>query len=71
MPNKEPMAIEPEEPTTTQPETTEDEDVEGHMMLPSDPSSARAIAGARESEIRRSLQKHDLEADRRPHKRER
>lgn len=71
MPNKEPMAIEPEEPVKAEPAPAEDEDVEGHMMLPIDPSSARTIAGARESEIRRSLQKHDLEADRRPHKRER
>ncbi len=47
----------------------EDEDVEGHSMLPMDPSTARHLSGARESDIRRHLAKHDLESEaRRPHK---
>lgn len=51
--------------------TAEDEDdVEGHSMLPTDPSMARHLANAREHEIREHLKRHDLEAEaRRPHKR--
>ena len=38
-------------------------------MLPMDPSTARHLSGARESDIRRHLAKHDLESEaRRPHK---
>lgn len=48
----------------------EDDDVEGHSML-IDPSSARHLARAREQEIRRHLEKHELEQEARPHKRER
>jgi hypothetical protein len=48
-----------------------DEDVEGHSMMPIDPSSARHLARAREQEIRQHLSKHDLERDARPHKKER
>jgi|SwirhisoilCB2_FD_contig_31_6420219_length_305_multi_5_in_0_out_0_2 hypothetical protein len=48
----------------------EDDDVEGHSMLPTDPSMARHLANAREHEIREHLKRHDLEAEaRRPHKR--
>lgn len=70
MPAKQPKAVEPDD---NQPRLEGDEDdVEGHGMLPIDPSSARHLAGAREAEIRRNLQRHDLEMDaRRPHKRER
>ncbi len=47
---------------------TEDEDVEGHSMLPIDVGSARHLANAREHEIRRQLERHELEAEgRRPH----
>jgi hypothetical protein len=50
----------------------DEDDVEGHGMLPIDPSSARHLAGAREADIRRHLQRHDLEVEaRRPHKKER
>jgi hypothetical protein len=48
-----------------------DEDVEGHSMMPIDPSSARHLAAAREREIRQHLSKHDMERDARPHKKER
>lgn len=66
MPKNEPR---PPEPEATPSESTED-DVEGHTMLPLDTGSARALAGAREQEIRRHLRRHDLEAEsRRPHKR--
>jgi hypothetical protein len=59
-PSKQPKAVEPEE------------DVEGHSMLPIDPSSARHLSRAREDDIRRHLSKHDLESDaKRPHKRDR
>lgn len=68
---KQPKAMEPDDMSKPRLEGDED-DVEGHGMLPIDPSSARHLAGAREAEIRRNLQRHDLEMDaRRPHKRER
>jgi hypothetical protein len=71
MAGKQPKAPEPDDLKKRDLEGDE-EDVEGHGMLPIDPSSARHLAGAREAEIRRSLQKHDLEMEsRRPHKRER
>jgi hypothetical protein len=45
-----------------------DDDVEGHSMLPLDPSSARHLSRARETDIRRHLAKHDLETEaKRPH----
>jgi hypothetical protein len=72
MPPKQTRALEPDDLKKTARVEGDDEDVEGHGMLPIDPSSARHLAGAREAEIRRSLQKHDLEMEaRRPHKRER
>jgi hypothetical protein len=46
----------------------DDEDVEGHSMMPIDPSSARHLSQAREREIRQHLSKHDLEREARPHK---
>ncbi|HYM84086.1 MAG TPA: hypothetical protein VEY67_08050 [Candidatus Dormibacteraeota bacterium] len=47
---------------------SEEDDVEGHSMLPMDVGSARQLAGARESEIRRHLQRHDFEEEgKRPH----
>jgi hypothetical protein len=47
-----------------------EDDVEGHSMLPLDPSMARHLTNARESEIRQHLKRHDLEVEaRRPHKR--
>ena len=67
---KQHRALEPDDMSKTRVEA--EDDVEGHGMLPIDPSSARHLAVAREAEIRRSLQKHDLEMEaRRPHKRER
>ena len=67
MATKQPKPKEPEGSTTPA-----DEDVEGHMMLPLDPSSARHLTAGREADIRRSLQKHGLEVEaRRPHKRDR
>jgi len=70
MAGKQPKALEPDD--MNKPRIEEEDDVEGHGMLPMDPASARHLAGAREAEIRRSLQKHDLEMEtRRPHKRER
>ena len=53
-----------------QPRASEDDDVEGHSMLPIDPSMSRHLTNARESEIRQHLKRHDFEAEaRRPHKR--
>ena len=48
---------------------TPEDDVEGHSMLPMDVGSARHLANARESEIRRHLERHDYETEaaRRPH----
>jgi hypothetical protein len=65
--------MEPDDLTKTATvDPVDDDDVEGHGMLPLDPASARHIAGAREAEIRRHLQRHDLESEaRRPHKRDR
>ncbi len=58
--SKIPQAAEPE---------PQDEDVEGHSMLPMDTSTARAMSSAREADIRRHLAKHDLEEEaRRTHK---
>lgn len=73
MVKKQNRAIEPDDALKSQARVDGDEDdVEGHGMLPIDPSSARHLAGAREADIRRNLQKHDLEVEaRRPHKRER
>jgi hypothetical protein len=71
MPAKQNRALEPDDLNQRRLEGDED-DVEGHGMLPIDPSSARHLAGAREAEIRRHLQKHEFETEaRRPHKRER
>jgi hypothetical protein len=72
MVKKQNRAIEPDDLVMTSKIEGDEDDVEGHGMLPIDPSSARHLAGAREAEIRRHLQKHDLEVEaRRPHKRER
>lgn len=71
MTSKQQRALEPDDISQARLEGDE-EDVEGHGMLPIDPASARHLAGAREAEIRRHLQKHELETEaRRPHKRER
>ena len=71
MTSKATRALEPDDLNQARLEGDE-EDVEGHGMLPIDPASARHLAGAREADIRRHLQKHDLETEaRRPHKKER
>jgi hypothetical protein len=50
------------------PQATGEDDVEGHSMLPMDVGSARQLANARESDIRRHLERHDYENDaKRPH----
>jgi hypothetical protein len=59
--------MQPREGYGVAPKATED-DVEGHSMLPMDVGSARHLASARESEIRRQLSRHDMESEaRRPH----
>jgi hypothetical protein len=51
------------------PRAIEEDDTEGHSMLP-DPSLSRALSQAREREIQRHLKRHSLEEDaRRPFKR--
>ncbi len=60
----------PIEPDDAAPRVAEDEDdVEGHNMMPLDPSSARHLAGAREREIRSDLARRQREHEARPHKR--
>ncbi len=72
MPGKVNRALEPDDLSKPARLEGDEEDVEGHGMLPIDPSSARHLANAREADIRRHLQKHELETEaRRPHKRER
>jgi hypothetical protein len=65
---KEGFGSSPKEGYGQAPKATEDDDVEGHSMLPIDVGSARHLANARESEIRRHLERHDYETEaRRPH----
>lgn len=47
----------------------DEDDVEGHSMLPIDPSSARHLANARERDIRSDLSRRQRESEARPHKR--
>lgn len=51
-------------------EQRDEEDVEGHSMLP-DPTLGRQLARAREQEIQRHLKRHEFETEaRRPFKRD-
>lgn len=47
----------------------DEDDVEGHSMMPLDPASARHLANARERDIRNDLARRQREHEARPHKR--
>ena len=59
-----------EKPTTAaQGDIIEDDDTEGHSMLPN-MGVSRQLAQARERDIQQHLKRHDFEADARTHKKE-
>jgi hypothetical protein len=60
----------PMEPDDAARRVSDDEDdVEGHNMIPLDPGSARHLASARERDIRSDLARRQREHEARPHKR--
>ncbi|HUG48915.1 MAG TPA: hypothetical protein VMP67_10955 [Candidatus Limnocylindria bacterium] len=54
---------------TGEPATPEEEDTEGHLFLPNDPSTARSLAQGRSAELEREMRERQRQKEARPNRR--